>query len=136
MIKTYLTTPDNSPPLDAHGLPQGKRLNDDWEISPRETKRLFDADEIVLIDCRRDEEYDAVRIEGVELFPLDEIGAMIDDLEEHRGKPIVIHCHTGVRSLKAAAFLRAQGFDDAKSMAGGIELWSIDVDQSVPRYTK
>ena len=136
MIKTYLTTPDNSPPLDANGLPQGKRLNDDWEISPRETKRLFDADEIVLIDCRRDEEFDAVRIEGVELYPLDEIGAMIDDLEEHRGKPIVIHCHTGVRSLKAAAFLRAQGFDDAKSMAGGIELWSIDVDQSVPRYTK
>jgi len=136
MIRTYPATPDDAAQLNEQGLPSGKRLNDDWEISPRETKRRVDAGEIVLIDCRRDEEFDAVRIDGVELFPLDDIGSMLDELEPLRDKPIVIHCHTGVRSLKAAAFLRAQGFEDARSMAGGIDLWSIDIDQSVPRYTK
>jgi len=136
MIKTYPTTPENSPALNEQGMPHGKRLNEDWEIAPRETKRLLDAGEIVLIDCRRDEEHDAVRIEGAELFPLDDLGSMIEELEAHAGRRVVVHCHTGVRSLKAAAFLRSIGFDDARSMAGGIELWSIDVDPSVPRYTK
>ena len=136
MIQTFPATPENSPPLDELGMPQGKRCNEDWEISPRETKRLLDAGEIVLIDCRRDEEHDAVRIEGAQLFPLDDLGSMIEELEAHRGRRLVVHCHTGVRSLKAAAFLRAQGFDDARSMAGGIDLWSIDVDPNVPRYTK
>ena len=136
LIRTYQATPENSPELDAQGMPPGKRINEDWEISPRETKRLLDAGEITLIDCRRDEEFDAVRIGGAELFPLDDLGSMLEELEEHRDKPLVIHCHTGVRSLKAAAFLRAQGFEGARSMAGGIDLWSIDVDPSVPRYTK
>jgi rhodanese-related sulfurtransferase len=136
LIRTYLSAPENSPQLDGLGMPPGKRLNEDWEISPRETKRLLDEGKIVLIDCRRDEEYDAVRIMGAELFPLDDLGSMVEELEPYRGRPIVIHCHTGVRSLKAAAFLRAQGFEGARSMAGGIDLWSIDVDPSVPRYTK
>jgi len=136
LIQTFQATPENSPELNELGMPIGKRCNEDWEISPRETKRLFESGEIVLIDCRSDAEYDAVRIVGVELFPLDDLGSMVDELDERRGKRIVIHCHTGVRSLKAAAFLRAQGFDDARSMAGGIDLWSIDVDTSVPRYTK
>ena len=136
MIRTFQTTPENSPELDEQGMPRGKHLNEDWEISPRETKRLLEAGEIILIDCRRDEEHDAVRIDGAELFPLDDLGSMIDELEMFEGKRIVVHCHTGMRSLKAAAFLRSQGFEDARSMAGGIDLWSIDVDPSVPRYTK
>jgi len=136
VIRTFPVTAENAPPLDDRGMPVGKHLNEEWEITPRETKRLLQAGEITLIDCRRDEEYDAVRIEGVDLYPLDDLGSMIDALEERRGKPLVVHCHTGVRSLKAAAFLRAQGFEGARSMAGGIDLWAIDVDPSVPRYTK
>ncbi|MCB9847680.1 MAG: rhodanese-like domain-containing protein [Phycisphaeraceae bacterium] len=136
MIRTFQATPENSPELDEHGMPIGRRCNEDWEISPRQTKRLLDAGEIVLIDCRRDEEHDAVRIDGAELFPLDDLGSMLDELEAHRGRRIVIHCHSGVRSLKAAAFLRAQGFEDARSMAGGIDLWSVAVDPGVLRYTK
>jgi len=39
----------------------------------------------------------------------------------------------GGRSMKAALFLRGQGID-AKSMAGGIDAWSLDIDPGVPRY--
>jgi monothiol glutaredoxin len=30
--------------------------------------------------------------------------------------------------------LRAHGFTNVRSMAGGIDLWSVDIDPSVPRY--
>jgi rhodanese-related sulfurtransferase len=42
-------------------------------------------------------------------------------------------CHHGVRSLRAALALRQLGIN-AKSMAGGIDLWSIDIDPAIRRY--
>jgi rhodanese-related sulfurtransferase len=36
--------------------------------------------------------------------------------------------------MDAAAYFHAQGFENVKSMAGGIDAWSREVDQEVPRY--
>ena len=40
----------------------------------------------------------------------------------------------GVNSLRAAAMLRHAGVANVVSMAGGIHLWSVDIDPSVPIY--
>jgi Rhodanese-like domain len=48
--------------------------------------------------------------------------------------PVVFHCHHGQRSLDAASYLAGHGFKNARSLTGGIEAWSIEVDASVPRY--
>jgi adenylyltransferase/sulfurtransferase len=47
---------------------------------------------------------------------------------------IILHCKAGVRSLKAAKALKQMGFEDVKSMAGGIEAWSERIDPSIPKY--
>jgi rhodanese-related sulfurtransferase len=47
---------------------------------------------------------------------------------------IVTMCHHGIRSLDAAAYLRGHGFANTKSMSGGIDAWSVEVDSSIPRY--
>ncbi|HZN11235.1 MAG TPA: rhodanese-like domain-containing protein, partial [Blastocatellia bacterium] len=47
---------------------------------------------------------------------------------------IVLHCHHGMRSEQASAFLARQGFTNVKNMIGGIDAWSARVDPSVPRY--
>ena len=47
---------------------------------------------------------------------------------------VVLFCHHGMRSLDAAAWLRSQGVEGARSMAGGIDRWAIEVDARVPRY--
>jgi rhodanese-related sulfurtransferase len=39
-----------------------------------------------------------------------------------------------MRSLDVANWLRAQGISSAKSMVGGIDRWSLDIDPRVPRY--
>ena len=49
-------------------------------------------------------------------------------------QPIVVYCHHGVRSLYVTVALRRLGFQDVRSLAGGIDLWSRDIDASVPRY--
>ncbi|MCW5558950.1 MAG: molybdenum cofactor biosynthesis protein MoeB, partial [Verrucomicrobiae bacterium] len=47
---------------------------------------------------------------------------------------IYIHCKSGKRSMKALDFLRQQGFKYVKSVRGGIEAWSDQIDPSVPKY--
>jgi adenylyltransferase/sulfurtransferase len=39
-----------------------------------------------------------------------------------------------VRSLKALEFLREQGYKYLKSVRGGINAWSDEVDHNVPKY--
>ena len=65
---------------------------------------------------------------------MNEVEARLSELEAWKDKPLVVHCHHGMRSMRVANFLRANGFPQAQSMAGGIEAWSVEIDDSVPRY--
>ena len=88
--------------------------------------------EHMLLDCREPHEYDTAAIDGATLVPLGEIPGRVGELP--RDQPIVVHCHHGARSLRAAEFLNQQGFENVKSLAGGIDEWSLEVDPEVPRY--
>ena len=56
-------------------------------------------------------------------------------LEEiDKARETVIVCHVGGRSMQAALFLRARGYDNVYNLAGGIDAWSRTVDPGVPRY--
>ena len=88
----------------------------------------------LLLDCRTAEEYAIAKIEGAVLIPMQEIAVRLSELEPWREKPIIVHCHHGVRSLRVTQFLREKGFSQAQSMKGGIDAWSVEVDPSVPRY--
>ncbi len=46
----------------------------------------------------------------------------------------MVHCKAGVRSLKAAKALIDIGFENVKSMRGGIDKWAETIDPSIPRY--
>jgi rhodanese-related sulfurtransferase len=126
-----------TPALDARGLPPGYPFKPDLEITPREVRdRLARGPgAVLLIDCRTPGEHATARIAGARLIPMDELPRRVEEIEDAVGEDtaLVIHCHHGVRSLRAALFLRGKGLE-AKSMAGGIELWSLDIDPAVPRY--
>lgn len=108
-------------------------MTDDLQIYPAEIKKLLDRGEkIVLIDVREPWEHDLCRIEGARLIPL---GALASNVRTLTGADsVVCYCHHGMRSLDAALWLRGQGIEGAKSLAGGIDRWSLEVDPSVPRY--
>src|SRR5699024_12372429 len=46
--------------------------------------------------------------------------------------PLVVYCKSGVRSARAASTLLGSGFDGVRSLEGGIEAWTRDVDPSLP----
>lgn len=114
-----------------------EQVNDpDWEIAPWVVREKMKAEPgaWALIDCRRPDEFEVAKVEGAVLVPLQDFASRLPEMEALAERTVVVMCHTGRRSLKAAAFLRQNGFDRALSMCGGIQRWSEEVDPSVPQY--
>jgi rhodanese-related sulfurtransferase len=102
------------------------------QIQPNEVVALRQKNpRLRFVDVRSDEEREIAAIEGTELLTQE----LFDELKAApKDTMIVFHCHSGVRSLDAAAFFVGHGFTNVKSMAGGITAWSDQVDPGVPKY--
>jgi rhodanese-related sulfurtransferase len=104
------------------------------EITPLEVRELLDRGiPLRLIDVREPAEHDICRIEGAKLIPMRSVPDHLTELDDSE-TAIVVFCHHGVRSLSVVDWLRRQGLPNCRSMAGGIDLWSLQVDPAVPRY--
>ncbi|MCW1884553.1 rhodanese-like domain-containing protein [Luteolibacter flavescens] len=101
------------------------------EVTPAQVSDLLPAvrrGEIALVDCREDDEWRICRIEGALLVPLSRFAeATPPEI------PVIVYCHHGMRSLRAATYWRQRGAE-AWSMSGGIDQWSAEIDPSVPVY--
>jgi adenylyltransferase/sulfurtransferase len=105
------------------------------ETTAAEVKARLDRGEKVrLLDVREPMELAICRIEGAEHIPMMQLFLGLRKPAAKPDEEIVVFCHLGVRSLEAAAFLRARGFPNARSLAGGIDAWANDVDPTLPRY--
>jgi rhodanese-related sulfurtransferase len=105
------------------------------EISAEELKQKFTAGEkVYLLDVRAEWEHALAKIKEGALVPLQEIQQRLAEVKPGEGEQLVAYCHHGMRSGQAASFLRQVGFPEARSLAGGIDRWSMAIDPSVPRY--
>ena len=103
------------------------------DISPLELKARMDAGTTpFILDVREPNEYQINRIPGSVLIPLGDLPKRVGELDA--SAEIVTQCKSGVRSGKAAAFLRQQGFTNVKNLTGGILAWVDQVDPSQPKY--
>ena len=126
--------------IDLVQTPEGPAFKIDNPNEPRRVKRLSPAelharmtrgDELLLVDVRTPEEREIATIAGGRaLDPAlhAEIG------KGSRERTIVVYCHHGSRSQRAAEELVQQGFRDVYNLTGGINAWSMDIDPDVPMY--
>jgi rhodanese-related sulfurtransferase len=84
-----------------------------------------------LLDVRSPDEWQLARLPGAQL--VDERLAQ-EVMTWSTDTPIVLYCHSGQRSLDAASYLAGHGFHMVRSMAGGIDAWSVEIDNTIPRY--
>ena len=87
-----------------------------------------------LVDVRTDMECQIARIAGAKLIPLQEFGQRWQELDGLQRKPVILHCHHGMRSYQAAMLLKEKGFSKLYNLAGGIDAWSQLVDSEIARY--
>jgi rhodanese-related sulfurtransferase len=87
-----------------------------------------------LVDVREQDEWEVAKIPGAELLPLSQWPALALEKLTDKSQALLIQCHHGARSARAASWLIQQGFADVTNLGGGIDAWSEEVDATVPRY--
>jgi monothiol glutaredoxin len=87
---------------------------------------------LTLVDVRPPEEREvaavAIAYSALEGDGLEKLMALPKDT------PLAFLCHHGGRSAQAATYFAQQGFTDVYNVVGGIDAWSVNVDQAIPRY--
>jgi rhodanese-related sulfurtransferase len=113
-------------------IKRSQEMEKDLEITPREAAELLEAGKIKLVDVRTPEEFAIASVHGSVLVDQNLAQEIMQSWPKDTA--IVTMCHHGMRSLDAAAYLRGHGFTNAKSMSGGIDAWSVQIDSAIPRY--
>lgn len=114
-------------------IEQSEELNAKIRISAKELKAELDAPKPPrLLDVRTPEEWEIARLPGAKLVD----NALAREILEQwpKDSKIVLYCHVGERSLDAASYLIGHGFTNVRSLDGGIDAWTREVDPAVPRY--
>jgi rhodanese-related sulfurtransferase len=90
--------------------------------SPELKEKMENGEQIVLVDCREQNEWDAGHIPGAVFIPLGEFPERKDELNP--GATIIIQCRSGARSMRACQFLASEGYEDLANLEGGIIDWA------------
>jgi rhodanese-related sulfurtransferase len=103
------------------------------QIKPRElSDRIASGEKVYLLDVRTREEWETVKLADSHLFTQE----LMQEILANKSKTdlFVVYDHTGARSMDAAAYFQGHGFENVKSLRGGIDAWSAEVDSALPRY--
>ena len=93
-------------------------------MTVQEIKRLYDNDEINLIDVREIEEWKKGHIPGAKFIPLSKFSINEIDFSDLNERHLVIHCRSGRRCGIAAEKIISSGYNgEIIRMKGGIIEW-------------
>lgn len=127
LVIDYVREPQEGFKLDNPNAPAVVR-----QSSATEVKAWLDAGEpLRLLDVRTEQERATASIEGSTLIGSDNIRELMALPKDTK---LVFFCHHGMRSFQAAQHFCQQGFRNVHNLTGGIDAWSAEVDDSVPRY--
>jgi glyoxylase-like metal-dependent hydrolase (beta-lactamase superfamily II)/rhodanese-related sulfurtransferase len=95
----------------------GKEIDSLESISAEEFAERAKANNINILDVRKDGEYKSMHLENAQHFALDYINEQMNTID--KDKKYYIHCAGGYRSVIAASILKARGFNNLVDVAGG-----------------
>ena len=113
---------DKGQVMDGDGM-----MNSYRQISQEEAKKMMEVDDgHVVVDVRRQDEYDAGHIPGAILIPNESIGDTQPEELPDLNQIILIYCRSGNRSKQAAQKLYDMGYTNIYEF-GGIIDWTGEV---------
>ncbi|MBI1281860.1 MAG: rhodanese-like domain-containing protein [Anaerolineaceae bacterium] len=98
------------------------------KLSPSDYQSQFEKAKIayLLVDVRTPDEFATGHIHGAVNIPLDTLETRLNEVS--RTEPVVVYCHSGNRSAKAAQILANAGYTRIYDL-GGINAWT---EQGLP----
>lgn len=90
-----------------------------------ETARAdHEAGRVIMIDIREPGEHATGVAQGVQLLPMQQIGARLSEIPTVQDKPVYLICNTQNRSSATLAALRERGYSHVKFVQGGMSEWA------------
>ena len=110
----------------APNTPAPRRANQKYlTLTPEEAKaRLDEAEDVILLDVRTQEEFDGGHIPGAVCLPNEDISADLP-LPFDKDAEILVYCRSGRRSAEAAEKLADMGYENVADF-GGIIDWPYE----------
>lgn len=102
------------------------------KVSTHDAVQLINREKAVMIDVSEPAEYAAGHVAGSKSVPLGQLEASTA-LPKNRALPLVVVCPTGSRAGRAVPTLKKLGFENVRTLAGGIEAWraaSLPIEKS------
>jgi rhodanese-related sulfurtransferase len=92
-------------------------------VNPAEATQLINREDAHIVDVREADEYAGGHLPEAKNIPASKLAERIGELEKFKDKPIIICCASGMRSNKACAEFKKQGFEKLYNLAGGVDAW-------------
>src|SRR4030088_1234275 len=89
-------------------------------ISALQATLLVNQQYALVLDGREAAEYEKGHMLNARHIPLGALEARAAEIDKHKAKPVIVVCHNGNRSGKAATALLKRGFDHVSSLAAAI----------------
>ena len=65
--------------------------------------------------------------------PVGSIEKRLHELQKHKSRDVVVYCDNGMRTTRAVARLKKEGFEKVHTIAGGLAAWE---KASLPTVTR
>ena len=98
-------------------------------LSPTQAVLLINREKAHIVDVRSPDEFATGHLIGAKNIPMDRLEADLGKSIADKKRPLILVCASGMRSQKALGVAKAQGFEHAHSLGGGLRIWQ---DASLP----
>jgi rhodanese-related sulfurtransferase len=92
-------------------------------VSTLQATQLMNRENALVLDVREPAGFAAGHILGAKNLPLAEIDKRAADFVKYKSKTVIVNCDTGNVSARAVGLLKARGFENVVSLAGGFRAW-------------
>jgi len=92
-------------------------------LSPAAATQLINREDACIIDVREASEFAAAHLPEARNIPVGKLGERIGELEKFKDRALLVCCAAGVRSSKACAELKKNGFSKIHALEGGVDAW-------------
>ena len=92
-------------------------------LSPTQAVLMINREKANVVDVRGAEEFASGHLIGARHVPLDRLKDDLAKTITDKKRPLILVCQSGMRSQKALTIAKAQGYEQAHSLGGGLKIW-------------
>ncbi len=92
-------------------------------LSPFAATRMVNGGEALLLDVRAATEFKTGHVLNAMNVPVGDLDKRMHELQKYKQKDVLVYCDNGMRTTRAMARLKKNGFEQLHTLAGGLAAW-------------